>query len=150
RTCLAPQLARPACRQENRRARSIAASWSICAGRRNHPGLRAAVHGIALAITAVARQGGHALLVAPEAAVTAAAGASTPSILSAPGIRDVGGGGLEGRRQAQERQGQKNDAHGSLLERDDFSPNRHLALRYCWSMIFSENRCPLFGIMLWS
>jgi hypothetical protein len=22
------------------------------------------------------------------------------------------------------------------------------ALAYCWSMIFSENRCPLFGIML--
>jgi hypothetical protein len=21
-------------------------------------------------------------------------------------------------------------------------------LGYCWSMIFSENRCPLFGIML--
>jgi hypothetical protein len=34
------------------------------------------------------------------------------------------------------------------LERDDFSSNRHLALRYCWSMIFSENRYPLFGIML--
>src|SRR5262245_18302912 len=34
------------------------------------------------------------------------------------------------------------------LKRDDFSSNRHLALAYCWSMIFSENRCPLFGIML--
>jgi hypothetical protein len=33
-------------------------------------------------------------------------------------------------------------------ERDDFSSNRHPALRYCWSMIFSENRYPLFGIML--
>jgi hypothetical protein len=28
------------------------------------------------------------------------------------------------------------------------SPNRHPALRYWWSMIFSENRCPLFGITL--
>src|SRR5215218_9866572 len=35
-----------------------------------------------------------------------------------------------------------------LPERDDFSSNRHLALAYWWSMIFSENRYPLFGIML--
>ena len=34
------------------------------------------------------------------------------------------------------------------LERDDFPSNRHPALGYCWSMIFSENRHPLFGIML--
>src|SRR3981189_3486221 len=42
------------------------------------------------------------------------------------------------------------------LERDDFSSNRHPALAYSWSMIFSENRCPpriksgagFFGIML--
>src|SRR5262247_4864196 len=34
-------------------------------------------------------------------------------------------------------------------ERDDFSSNRHLALSYAWRMIFSENRYPLFGIMLW-
>jgi hypothetical protein len=34
------------------------------------------------------------------------------------------------------------------LERDDFSSNRHPALASCLSMIFSENRCPLFGIML--
>jgi hypothetical protein len=26
--------------------------------------------------------------------------------------------------------------------------NRHFALAYCFSMIFSENRFPLFGIML--
>jgi len=32
---------------------------------------------------------------------------------------------------------------------DDFSPNRHPALSFCLSMIFSENRCPLFRIMLW-
>jgi len=36
----------------------------------------------------------------------------------------------------------------ACLERDDFSFARHPALAYCWSMIFSENRCPLFGIML--
>src|ERR1043166_562786 len=34
------------------------------------------------------------------------------------------------------------------LERDGFSSNRHPALSYSWSMIFSENRYPLFGIML--
>jgi hypothetical protein len=34
------------------------------------------------------------------------------------------------------------------LKRDDLSSNRHPALAYWWSMIFSENRCPLFGIML--
>jgi hypothetical protein len=34
------------------------------------------------------------------------------------------------------------------LEQDDFSSNRHLALSFCLSMIFSENRCPLFRIML--
>src|SRR5437868_15230308 len=35
------------------------------------------------------------------------------------------------------------------LERDDFSSNRHPALSFCLSMIFSENRYPLFRIMLW-
>src|SRR5580704_2729642 len=34
------------------------------------------------------------------------------------------------------------------LEHDDFPSNRHRALSYCWSMIFPENRYPLFGIML--
>src|SRR5262249_59928469 len=33
------------------------------------------------------------------------------------------------------------------LERDDFSSNCHPALAYWWSMIFSENWCPVFGIM---
>jgi hypothetical protein len=33
------------------------------------------------------------------------------------------------------------------LKRDDFSSNRHLALGLWWSMIFSENRFTLFGIM---
>jgi hypothetical protein len=36
----------------------------------------------------------------------------------------------------------------SPLEWDDLSSNRHPALHYRWSMILSENRCPLFGIML--
>jgi hypothetical protein len=41
-------------------------------------------------------------------------------------------------------------AHGSnrALKRDGFSSNRHPASGYCWSMMFSENRYPLFGIML--
>ena len=34
------------------------------------------------------------------------------------------------------------------LERDDFSSGRHPALPLCLRMIFSENRSPLFGIML--
>jgi hypothetical protein len=34
------------------------------------------------------------------------------------------------------------------LERDDFSSRWHPALVYWWSMISSENRHPLFGIML--
>jgi hypothetical protein len=34
------------------------------------------------------------------------------------------------------------------LERDDLSSIHHPALSYYWSMIFSENRCTLFGIML--
>jgi len=34
------------------------------------------------------------------------------------------------------------------LERGDFSSNHHPASASCWSMIFSENRLPLFGIML--
>src|SRR5262245_43939620 len=36
----------------------------------------------------------------------------------------------------------------AMLERDDFSCARHPALAYWWSVIFSENRYPLFGIML--
>jgi hypothetical protein len=34
------------------------------------------------------------------------------------------------------------------LERDGFSLNRHRALDLWWSMVFSENRYPLFRIML--
>src|ERR1700704_5156429 len=36
----------------------------------------------------------------------------------------------------------------SQIERDDFYSNRHPALSFCLSMIFSENRHPLFRIML--
>jgi len=34
------------------------------------------------------------------------------------------------------------------LKRDDDSSNRHHARGCWWSMIFSENRCTLLGIML--
>ena len=44
-------------------------------------------------------------------------------------------------------QGSANFGFGTL-ERDDFSSNRHPALSFCLSMIFSENRYPLFRIML--
>src|ERR1700723_780376 len=37
---------------------------------------------------------------------------------------------------------------GRAPDRDDFSSNRHPALSFCLSMIFSENRFPLFRIML--
>jgi len=40
------------------------------------------------------------------------------------------------------------DRSSMMLERDDFSSNRHLAPSFCLSMIFSENRYPLFRIML--
>src|SRR5215211_8051207 len=33
-------------------------------------------------------------------------------------------------------------------ERDDFPSHRHPLQVNCWSMIFSENRSPLFGFML--
>jgi hypothetical protein len=36
----------------------------------------------------------------------------------------------------------------AALERDGFMLTRHRALVLCWSMIFSENRQPLFRIML--
>jgi hypothetical protein len=36
----------------------------------------------------------------------------------------------------------------SALKRDDFSSSRHPTLVSWWSMNFSENRYPLFGIML--
>jgi hypothetical protein len=38
--------------------------------------------------------------------------------------------------------------HHKQLKRDDFASNRHHALAHRLSMIFSENRHPLFGIML--
>jgi hypothetical protein len=36
----------------------------------------------------------------------------------------------------------------ALLERDEILSNRHLAPAFSLSMILSENRFPLFGIML--
>jgi hypothetical protein len=41
----------------------------------------------------------------------------------------------------------RNDAL-QTLERDEIELNRHPALAFCLSMIFSESRFPLFGIML--
>ncbi|MGX5801200.1 hypothetical protein ACWGS9_08135, partial [Bradyrhizobium sp. Arg314] len=37
---------------------------------------------------------------------------------------------------------------GIALDQDDVSLTRHPDLTLCWSMILSENRVPLFGIML--
>jgi hypothetical protein len=36
----------------------------------------------------------------------------------------------------------------NALKRDEIGMNRHRALGYCLSMIFSEHRCTLFRIML--
>jgi hypothetical protein len=36
----------------------------------------------------------------------------------------------------------------TLQDWDDASSNRHPNLSFCLSMILSENRCPLFRIML--
>src|SRR5215211_2960581 len=52
-------------------------------------------------------------------------------------------------RPRDERQARLRDFKSAPLEHDDFSSNRHPALGYCWSMIFSENRYPLFGITLY-
>ena len=41
-------------------------------------------------------------------------------------------------------------AHTAPLKRNGFRLNRHFALAHCLSMIFSENRFPLFGIMLYA
>jgi hypothetical protein len=46
------------------------------------------------------------------------------------------------------RHGPETVSAGLPLERYDLSRKHHPALRYWWSMIFSENRYPLFGIML--
>jgi hypothetical protein len=40
------------------------------------------------------------------------------------------------------------EAVEDALKRDEFKSNRHRALGYCLSMIFSENRFALFRIML--
>jgi hypothetical protein len=43
---------------------------------------------------------------------------------------------------------QASPAPGAALKRDEIGMNRHRALGCCLSMIFSENRCALFRIML--
>jgi len=62
----------------------------------------------------------------------------------------IAGAGLELRAAVARRSRRMNlfERAESTLERDDFSSNRHPTLAYCLSMIFSENRYPLFGIML--
>jgi hypothetical protein len=56
------------------------------------------------------------------------------------------------RPQQPERNGFRSNPHlvskWTILERDGFGLNRHRALDIWWSMIFSENRYPLFRIML--
>ena len=47
-----------------------------------------------------------------------------------------------------QRDGMSSSLTTAMLERDGFSSHRHHALTYSWSMMFSENRYPLFGITL--
>jgi hypothetical protein len=44
---------------------------------------------------------------------------------------------------------QRSYSTAPVLERDELWFDRHPALAFCLSMIFSENRIPLFRIMLW-
>ena len=63
---------------------------------------------------------------------------------------------MTSRRDLRPRRSQAHRRVARALERDDFSPDRQLALTYPWSMILSENRRPprinsgagFFGIML--
>jgi hypothetical protein len=62
-------------------------------------------------------------------------------------LRGARGFHIKGIRAAGRRDGPEK-IQQSALKQDDFSSNHHPALLLCWSMIFSENRYPLFGIML--
>jgi len=85
-----------------------------------------------------------AVLPCPVDAGTASAAGDPGGDLRARGQAELGQRVLDvavdGPRRDRQRRGD--------LERDDFPLNRHPAPAYWWSMIFSENRYPLFGIML--
>jgi hypothetical protein len=51
-------------------------------------------------------------------------------------------------RRELQRDGMSSSLTAAMLERDGFSSHRHHPLTYSWSMMFSENRYPLFGITL--
>ena len=55
-----------------------------------------------------------------------------------------------GRQRAGFPQGRRRLALVLCLDRDDFSSNSSSRSSFWWNMIFSENRYPLFGIMLCS
>jgi hypothetical protein len=56
--------------------------------------------------------------------------------------------GFDVRQRLEQVRGSNMAPISASLERDDFSPDRHPALSFCLSMIFSENRYTLFRIML--
>src|SRR5438105_3852298 len=96
-------------------APAIGPSAAQLARRRDHAGLRPAVHRIGFAIAAVAPPRGHALLVGPEAAIARAAAAA--AVLGTPRIGDVGAARLVARHQRQpgecaQRQNCKDASHG--------------------------------------
>ena len=80
------------------------------------------------------------------------------------GIADHGGpaillgGGNRRRKRDRRRRDQRGEfggvlvkrwaKHGTVLQRDDYSSNCPLALSFCLSMIFSENRCPCTNVAL--
>src|SRR5580704_720069 len=89
---------------------------------------------------------------------TAAAGAAQRGMWQRPRLlvqqRGAPSAAAEGARETKTTDNTRGSTGGlpsssaRTLERDDFSSNRHPALALWWSMIFSENRYPLFGIML--
>jgi hypothetical protein len=62
-------------------------------------------------------------------------------------IQSIAAGEFEAARQFR-RGVRRRLADNTGLERHDFSSNRHPALSFCSRMIFSENRYPLFRVML--
>src|SRR6516164_7736600 len=50
-------------------------------------------------------------------------------------------------RQACQRSGHTADLRRNLPKQNEIRLNHHFALACCLSMIFSENRCPLFGVV---
>src|ERR1041385_8384360 len=65
-------------------------------------------------------------------------------------VRDEHGlGRVDLARQSAGARDGRGEARGARRERRDHGSRSEISRRYCWSMMFSENRYPLFGIMLY-